>query len=139
MKETLEYLEHFLNGIRTNNTFMILVFCWCFGFLLKKWRKFPNDLIPVFVIPIGAFISVIMDNHHTPELSLTQERIGNTIVGLVISTGAWVSHRLVWKNLSKIPVIGQYLDVEQSDPKAFVKGENANVEEINKGETKNDK
>lgn len=116
MNEGLEWLGHFIEGLRANHSLKVLVFCWCLGFLLKKWKKCPNDLIPLFVIPIGAFVSVVLDDHHSAGLTLNQERIDNSVVGFFLSTLAWISHKFMWKNLGKIPVIGQYLDTGNSSP-----------------------
>ncbi len=129
MNEWLDWLGHFIDGMRRNQILKVMVFCWCLGFFLKKWRWFSaNKLIPLFVIPIGAWFSVMTDHHHTPDLTLDQERWDNFGIGLFISTAAWVSHRVVWKKLDKIPVVGKYLDTGNSDPKAFIRGQNAEVD-----------
>lgn len=130
MNDPIAWLDQFSNGLRGNRKFLVLVTCWCLGFLLKKIKGFPNNLIPLFVIPLGATFSLLIDDHHTPELPLWQERLINFAIGFILSTAAWVSHRVVWKNLRKLPVIGQYLDTGNSDPKAFVKGQNAEIEEL---------
>lgn len=130
MTEELAWLEQFVNGLRSNRTLMVLAFCWCLGFALKKWRRFPNDLIPPLVIVLGAAFNVVIDNHHTPDLALWQERVVNFVIGFILGTLAWASHRLIWKNLGRIPVVGKYLDTGNSNPTAFVKGKNAEVEDI---------
>lgn len=131
MNDALAWFDQFLNGLRGNRVLMVLVFCWVLGFYLKKSKWFTdNKLIPMFVVPIGAGFSMMIDNHHTPDLALWQERIVNYVVGFIISTGAWVSHRFIWKNLSRLPVVGQYLDTGNSDPRAFVKGQNADEEDL---------
>lgn len=132
MQEQLTWVEHFIDGLRASHSLKVLVACWCIGFFLKKWRWFSdNKLIPLLVIPAGAFLSVVLDHHHTDGLTVDQEKWDNAVVGLFLSTLAWVSHKFVWKNLAKIPVIGQYLDTGNSNPEAFVKGKNAEVEPVN--------
>lgn len=117
MNDALTWVEHFIEGLRASHALKVLVTCWCLGFLLKKWRWLrDNNVIPLVVIPVGAFFSLVTDTHHTDGLTVDQEKWDGAAIGLFLSTLAWVSHKFVWKNLGKIPVIGQYLDTGNSNP-----------------------
>lgn len=114
INQATEFFSQFIGTLFANRTFAVFCSCFVVGFALKKWRQFSNEGIPVVVILWGMAMTIVVDNHHTPEFSLTVEKFIAGMVGMVNGFCAWMFHLYLFKPLLKralrIPFLAQFVD-----------------------------
>ena len=77
---------------------LVIVGCWIVGYLLRFWKRFPNDGIPIAVTLFGGVIFPLIADANN-ELTLRVWLVRNLLIGLGAGWFSWLSHNKV---LSKI-------------------------------------
>ena len=92
IESTLEQITSLLNQVYgLPSALFVIIGCIIGGYLLRFWKKFPNDGIPVAVTFLGAILfPIIADlNNAMPWRTWF---IRNVIFGLALGFAAWVVH-----------------------------------------------
>ena len=89
--------SQFIGTLFEDKTLLVLLLCFVVGAVVKTISQIPNEAIPCIVVLSGALSMVVIDNHHTPELSLGAEKFAAGAVGAIIGFLAWLVHRYFWK------------------------------------------
>lgn len=70
---------------------LVIVGCVVLGYVLRFWKGFPNQAIPVAVILFGGVVfPVIADANN--DLTLRVWLVRNLLIGLAIGFIAWIAH-----------------------------------------------
>lgn len=79
------------------------------GYLLKAWKRYPNNFIPHAVVTVSAITNtVLMMPMRQPKQPLGAYILTQLIVGCVVGFCAWTFHRFVLKRVeSKFPWVQQ--------------------------------
>lgn len=88
---------------------LVAISCLVVGYVLRFFKRFPNDAIPVVVVIWGAvWYTCVADANNTIPLRVWLFR--NVAIGLIIGCGTWLLHRYGLKFIeTKIPILGPYL------------------------------
>ena len=106
-----------IKALKSTPTYAVLVSCFAVGYVLRCWRRFPNDLIPLAVVFWGGFSNLMLCNEHGPSLTLNQERFLYGLIGMAIGLIAWIVHKKGLKKIeNRIPFLANLLSPE-SNPK----------------------
>jgi hypothetical protein len=116
-----DYLSQFSGTLFENRMLAVFCSCFVFGFVIKMTRRLHNEMIPMSVVGWGMTMTMIVDTHHTPDLSLFAEKVVAAAVGMTIGFAAWFTHRYLWRpGLKKIlktrfvtNLIGEFEDSNQ--------------------------
>lgn len=86
---------------------LVLFSCIVIGYVLKLFKKFPNDGIPIAVILWGGVLyPLIADSDN--DLTLRVWLVRNLIIGLVIGFAAWLLHNKILSKLEeKLGLFGE--------------------------------
>ena len=89
---------------------VVFIACIAVGYVLRLWKSFPNEAIPIVAIVWGAaFLPLVAD----PWEDGSPWRIWffkNFLIGLIIGAAAWVFHnQILSKFEAKIPFLGPKL------------------------------
>jgi hypothetical protein len=66
--------------------------CIVIGYLLKRWPRFPNSLIPHAVVIWAMLFTLVLSGNCPPNLTVPQWRVTNALVGMVFGFAAWAGH-----------------------------------------------
>lgn len=66
------------------------------GYVLKRFKRFPNDGIPVAVILFGGVLYPLIADANN-DLTLRVWLVRNVIIGLIINFVAWIFHNKLLK------------------------------------------
>jgi len=129
MTDPSQWLDAFnllIKSLHSAPTYAVFCSCVVVGYVFRCIKSFPNGGIPALVVSWGALANTIMSNEHGPSLTLSQERFLAGMIGMVIGLLAWLFHKKLLKKLeTKVPFLANMLDSGNSNPNAFVKGQNA--------------
>ncbi len=133
MNEYLDAINLVLKSFQSVPTYAVFCSCIVVGYVFRSIKTFPNSAIPAIVVCWGALANTIMSNEHGHNLTLNQEKFLAGMIGMIAGLAAWLVHKKLLKKLeTKIPFLGGLLDTGNSNPTAFVKGKNAEIEETKK-------
>jgi len=104
---------------------LVLISCFAWGWVLKRWRRFPNEGIPIFVMSWGAIFTPLLADPFAGKPIPFRIWLGrNALIGFIIGFASWMIHRYVWKPaLRKARTMFPTWFDDDSDPRAFVKAE----------------
>lgn len=74
--------------------FMVVAASIVIGYILKLWKLFPNQLIPVCVVPAAIAIEIAL-MWPARQQPLGSWFVRQGIVGMVLGFAAWVLHRAI--------------------------------------------
>lgn len=98
--ETLNSILQLLDKVQGMSAVALVCFsCIVVGYVLRFFKSFPNDGIPVTVILWGAVAMLVIADPHPSAVSLRIWTARNFMVGIIIGFIAWMLHKIV---LSKI-------------------------------------
>jgi hypothetical protein len=109
--------------------------CIAIGYVLKMWNKFPNNLIPVFVIAFGGFALMIIADARPTTMPARIWVFRNLFVGWIIGFVAWQFHYWV---LSYIEDYLVKLKPSLNDTAIFRRTKNGSVEEVKQPDKNNE-
>lgn len=113
----LEQLNSILNKLAGSHYALVLVSCIVIGYILKGWKTFPNEAIPVVVVLWGgAFLTLIADPA-ADSLGLWTWRIKNFLLGIVVGFIAWLIHNQILARFEdKIPFLKNITAPSEPEP-----------------------
>lgn len=80
------------------------------GWVLKGFKRFPNDAIPVVVVLAACVLNMVLADPRADTLPLRLWAAKNFTVGLIIGVVAWqLHHRWLRKIEDKIPFLKGWL------------------------------
>lgn len=87
---------------------LVALLCLAAGYVLRFWKAFPNNAIPLVVTILGATYALIADDRNDTPLRIWMAR--NVIVGLIVGFATWAFHKMILSRIeTKFPVIGPML------------------------------
>ena len=114
INETIDKISKFGSSLYGLSGFALtVVFCLVAGFVLKRYKHFPNEAIPAAVVFIGMLACVLLADPLTDSLPFRIWLTKNAVIGGIGGFVAWVLHAKLLKRVK--------LDSGNSDPAAFTK------------------
>lgn len=84
--------------------------CLVIGWVFKISEWFPNNRIPLLVVPSGALLNWILAAPRVPEQPLRLYVATNVVIGLAIGALSWLLHdQLLRQFEERIPFLGRML------------------------------
>lgn len=80
---------------------MVFLSCLGFGYGLKKFRRFPNEAIPLAVIMWGTIWTMAIADPRADNFPLRVWMVKNLVFGSLIGAAAWALHA----NRRRIPLL----------------------------------
>ena len=91
--------------------------CIVVGYLLKRWKTFPNEAIPTVIVLWGAFFCVMLAAPTPQGVTLGAWRVKNALVGVVVGFAAWGLHYYLLSRLEdKFPWLKSLLSGADGAP-----------------------
>lgn len=116
----LEQFNNLLNKLAGSHYALVLVTCIVVGYVLKGWKKFPNEAIPVVVVLWGGAFLTMMADPGADNLGVWTWRIKSFLLGIVVGFVAWLLHNQILSRFEdKIPFLKNITaPVEPEQPKS---------------------
>ena len=101
IETTLEQVTALLSRVYgLPSALFVIAGCIIGGYLLRFWKRFPNDAIPVCVTLLGAVLFPIIADLNN-EMPWRTWFVRNVIFGLVLGFVAWVLHKTAISKLEE--------------------------------------
>lgn len=92
------------------NALLVGLSCVVVGYILRRWKSFPNEAIPVVVVLWGAFFTSFMAPVRPSAANVSAWRVKNALVGFIVGFAAWGLHYYVLSKLEdKFPWLKKLL------------------------------
>lgn len=84
--------------------------CVILGYMLRFYRKFPNDAIPLVCILWGMVFNPLLADERVAGSSMRLWLVRNVLTGFVTGAVAWAIHAKIIKRFEeRIPLLGSLL------------------------------
>lgn len=103
----------------------LLLACGCLilGYVLRNWKRCPNEAIPGFIVMFGALMNAILAGGDPHESGWYVWTARNVLIGAIIGWCIWRLHHTVLKPLeNKFPWLKFLIPSEDDSTKSFTRG-----------------
>ena len=99
MKDISEFLSS-LWGLP--GAVLTTLLCVAVGYALKRFKRYPNDAIPLTIMLLGAGINTLLADPMTPPLTMRLWLGKNMVIGFIAGAGAWLTHKMILKKIESM-------------------------------------
>lgn len=119
MSDLAPYLEEVVGWLQKLDgapaTLLVMIACWVIGYMLRYFKGFPNDGIPVAVVLFGGVVYPLIADANN-DLPFRIWIIRNMLIGLIIGLAAWMLHKFVLSKVEDKLGIGKQDETKISTP-----------------------
>lgn len=109
-----ERVNNYLTGAPAG--ILTIVICIVAGWVLKSWRRFPNEAIPLSVVMVGVVWFMLMAPAKSNETALRIWLGRNAAIGSGLGLFAWGVHYFVLSRFEdSLPLLGKLLSKAKAE------------------------